>query len=157
MAQLAFLVEATTDPHNIRALEERLRGAGHEIVAVGGHPGSGVDVDEVRAEDFDGVIVPRGFRRNHFRTHERFLSFLRDVYGRARPLAAVHPDCWVLVPADTPRATWPAVKRALIVEPGRRKFADAFGTRPLKSGAPADVEGLVSALLAELETAVPSP
>jgi putative intracellular protease/amidase len=150
MANLAFLIDANTDAENVRQLDERFRGAGHEIVTVGGHPGSSVDVDSAQPEDFDAGLVPGGFRRNHFRTHERFLSFLRDLYALAKPLAAVHEECWVLVPADTPRATWPAVKRALIVEPGRREFADAFGTQPLKSGPPADVDGLVNAFLAQL-------
>jgi putative intracellular protease/amidase len=150
MAQVAFVIDATTDAENVRQLEERLRDAGHEIVTVGGHPGSGVDLDEVQPEQFEGGIVPGGFRRNHFLTHERFLSFLRDLYALSKPLAAVHPDGWVLVPADAPRATWPAVKRALIVEPARREFADPFGTQPLKSGPPGDVDGLVSAFTAQL-------
>jgi putative intracellular protease/amidase len=110
-----------------------------------------VDVDAVHAEEFDGVLVPAGFRRNHFRTHERFLSLLRDLYALGKPLAALHDECWALIPGGVPRASWPAVKRALIVEPGPRRSADAFGAQPVKSGPPGDIDGLVGAFVGELD------
>lgn len=150
MSTVALLIDARTSEDSVRQVGERLRGAGHEVITVSGHAGRGVDVDAVHPEQFDGVLVPAGFRRNHFRTHERFLAFLRDLYALGKPLAAHHPECWALIPAGGGRASWPAVKRALIVEPGRRAFADSFGAQPMKVGAPNDIEGLVGAFLGEL-------
>jgi putative intracellular protease/amidase len=151
MARVAFLIDMATSGESIQQLEEQIRGAGHEVVVVRAHPGPGVDVDEVvYAAEFDGVLIPGGFNANHFRTHERFLSFLRDLYALGKPLAAVHEGCWTLVPAGTARVTWPAVKRALLVEPCRRPFADDFGVQPLISGTPRQLGVLVDAFLAQL-------
>jgi putative intracellular protease/amidase len=151
MARVAFLIDAKADAESTRQLEEQIRGAGHEVIRVRAHPGEGVDVDQVNPAEFGGALIPGGFDADHFRTHERFLSFLRDLYALGRPLAAVHEGCWTLVPGGGVRVTWPAVKRALLVEPGRRPFADSFGAQPVVSGTPRQLGVLVADFLAQLE------
>jgi hypothetical protein len=151
MARVAFLIDTKTNPDSVRELEQQIRSAGHEVIPVGAHPGEGADVDQVHPEEFDGALIPGGFDPNHFRTHERFLSFLRDLYALGKPLAAVHEGCWTLVPGGGVRVTWPAVKRALLVEPCRRASADDFGAQPVICGTPRQMGELVNAYLAQLE------
>ena len=151
MARVAFLIDLKANGEGIRQLQEQITAAGHEVILVRGHPGEGLEVDEVHPAEFEGALIPGGFDRNHFRTHERFLSFLRDLYALGKPLAAVHEGCWTLVPRGGVRVTWPAVKRALIVEPCRRAFADDFGAQPVICGTSRQTRELVDAFVAELE------
>jgi hypothetical protein len=145
MARFALLVDGETHAEGARQLEERLRAGGGDVARVGEGPGA-TDVDDVKPEDFDAALIPGGFRHHHLLTHERFLSFLRDVYAGGKTIGVVHADRWMVVPAGLMRVTWPSVKREVIVEPRGSPYADAFGVLALKSGPSSDVEGLIQAL-----------
>ena len=89
----------------------RLKEAGATVVTVGATAGetyksklgypvkAELSYDEVRAADFDGVVVPGGFAPDHIRRHEKALQFVRDLDHAGKLVAAVCHGPWVLCSA----------------------------------------------------------
>lgn len=165
MALVALLIDRTFDDDAFRLLFDRLRDAGHETVLVGPHHDLQVDgreghmhltldatVEDMNPQDVDAVILPRGFRRDHLRTHERALNFLRDVYSYGKPVGVLHDDAWLLVRAESQGrglSTWPAIKRDLVIEPNL--LEGSFEEDSVIKSNTADVGGFCDAFLAQLE------
>lgn len=163
MAKVALLIDRTFDDEPFRILFDRLREAGHEPVLIGPHEGHQVDgreghmhltldasVDDANPEELDALIVPRGFRRDHLRTHERVLNFIRDVYGHGKPVGVLHENLWLLIPAEAQGrgfATWPAIKRDLVIDPAHA--GGGFESDLIISGS-GDVAAFCDAFLAQL-------
>ena len=90
----------------------RLQEAGAEVVAVGakasetytsklGYPvKSQKSYDEVRAADFDGVVVPGGYAPDHIRRHPAAIRFVKDLNAQGKLVAAICHAPWVLCSAD---------------------------------------------------------
>jgi protease I len=90
----------------------RLQEAGAEVVAVGAKAGetytsklgypvkSQKSYDEVRAADFDGVVVPGGYAPDHIRRHPAAIRFVKDLNAQGRLVAAICHAPWVLCSAD---------------------------------------------------------
>lgn len=141
MAKVGFLLDRTFDDHAFQHAHERIRQAGHEVILLGptagevlhgahGHVHATIDqsVSDFTVNDLDAVLLPAGFPRNHLRTHERILNFLRDVYAQGKPVAVMRARGFVMTRAHPGirHASWPAVKRDLIVQ---------------RSGPPGEFEG----------------
>src|SRR5580765_3554892 len=89
----------------------RLQEAGAEVVAVGAKAGetytsklgypvkSQKSYDEVRAADFDGVIVPGGYAPDHMRRHAAALKLVKDLDAQGKLIAAICHAPWVLCSA----------------------------------------------------------
>jgi protease I len=90
----------------------RLQEAGAEVVAVGANAGetytsklgypvkSQKSYDEVRAADFDGVVVPGGYAPDHIRRHPAAIRFVKDLNAQGKLVAAICHAPWVLCSAD---------------------------------------------------------
>jgi len=90
----------------------RLQEAGAEVVAVGAKAGetytsklgypvkSQKSYDEVRAADFDGVVVPGGYAPDHIRRHPAAIKFVKDLDAQGKLVAAICHAPWVLCSAD---------------------------------------------------------
>ncbi|MBX5482416.1 MAG: DJ-1/PfpI family protein [Myxococcaceae bacterium] len=128
---VAFILDRTFDDRQLNTALDCLRRAGHEVVTVGAQRGLELegrhgmrlmverDVDESDPNAFDAAVVPGGIPVNHLRTHERLLNFLRDVYAVGKPVGVMRDVGFVLTRAETDVGrilTWPAVKRALLVD-----------------------------------------
>jgi protease I len=86
----------------------RFQEAGAKVVTVGAIAGQtytsklGYPVkcdksyDEVRASDFDGVIIPGGYAPDHIRRHPRAIEFVKEIDGDAKLVAAICHGPWVL-------------------------------------------------------------
>ena len=104
----------------------RLQEAGAEVKVIGSGVKDSYDSKEhypmpvdaaaadVRAEDFDAVIVPGGFAPDNMRLHPAMVDLVREVYQAGKLTAAICHGGWMLVSAG-------AVK-------GRK----ATGYRPIK-------------------------
>jgi protease I len=89
----------------------RLREAGATVVTVGAAAGQtytsklGYPVkadrsyEEVRAAEFDGVVVPGGFAPDHIRRHAAALQFVRDLDTEGKLVASICHGPWVLCSA----------------------------------------------------------
>ena len=90
----------------------RLQEAGAEVIAVGAKAGetytsklgypvkSQKSYDEVRATDFDGVVVPGGYAPDHIRRHPAAIRFVKDLNTQGKLVAAICHAPWVLCSAD---------------------------------------------------------
>jgi protease I len=89
----------------------RLQEAGAEVVTVGAKAGetytsklgypvkSQKSYDEVRAADFDGVVVPGGYAPDHIRRHHAAIQFVKDLDAQGKLVAAICHAPWVLCSA----------------------------------------------------------
>jgi protease I len=89
----------------------RLKEAGANVVTIGAEAGKtyasklGYPVkadksyDEVRANDFDGIVVPGGFAPDHIRRHPKANQLVRDIDAQGKLVAAICHAPWVLCSA----------------------------------------------------------
>jgi protease I len=110
MKTVAILVEELYQEMEVWYPAYRLREAGVKTVFVGtgkpeyksklGYPVKAeADAKEVKAADFDGLIVPGGFAPDHLRRHEAVNELVAAVDRAGKPLGAICHALWVLVSA----------------------------------------------------------
>ncbi|MBZ5591349.1 MAG: type 1 glutamine amidotransferase [Acidobacteriia bacterium] len=90
----------------------RFQEAGAEVITVGAQAGatytskvgypvkSDKSYDQVRAADFDGVVVPGGYAPDHIRRHSAANQFVHDMNQQGKLVAAICHGGWVLCSAD---------------------------------------------------------
>ena len=90
----------------------RLKEAGAEIAVVGAKAGekysskvgypivSTHSYDEVKPENFDGVVVPGGYAPDMIRRYPKALGFVRELDAQGKLVAAICHAGWVLCSAD---------------------------------------------------------
>jgi protease I len=90
----------------------RFREEGAEVVVVGsgsakvhtGKYGYPVPVDqfahEVRANQFDAVIIPGGYAPDHMRRHPAMVSLVRDAAQKGKIVGAICHGGWMLASAE---------------------------------------------------------
>jgi protease I len=72
-------------------------------------------VDEVRASDFDGLVLPGGVANPDFlRTNDQAVGFARSFFEQGKPVGVICHGPWTLVEADVLRGrkitSWPSVQ-----------------------------------------------
>lgn len=75
-------------------------------------------IEEARAEDYDGLILPGGVRNpDHLRTNRAAIDLIRDFAADGKPVAAICHGPWLLVEADLLRGktatSWPSIRTDL--------------------------------------------
>jgi protease I len=90
----------------------RFREAGANVQVVAPDKGkvykskSGVEVTsdvaaaDVRAEDFDAIIIPGGFAPDFMRRNAAILKLVKDAYNQNKVVAAICHAGWVLISAN---------------------------------------------------------
>ncbi len=89
----------------------RLREAGHESLFVGtgkekylsknGYTANeDISIDDLRAEEFSGVIIPGGYAPDLLRTNEKIINFVREMYSQNKMVASICHGGWVLASAE---------------------------------------------------------
>jgi protease I len=95
----------------------RFREAGAEVVIIGagattytskhGYPVQpDAHADEVRAADFEAVIIPGGYAPDHMRRHQAMVNLVREACQQEKVVAAICHGPWMLVSADVVRNKW---------------------------------------------------
>jgi protease I len=112
MARVAFIVDDLFEDAEFMDPLDRVQKAGHEAVVVGlsagkeitGKKGMKATVDkaasEVRADEFDALVIPGGYSPDKVRTNENLVAFTREVHAAGKPVAAICHAGWVLAEAD---------------------------------------------------------
>ena len=89
----------------------RLQEAGASCILVGaeagktytsklGYPATAqLSYDDVKANDFDGVIVPGGYAPDHIRRHVRANQFVKEMNAQGKLVASICHGPWVLCSA----------------------------------------------------------
>lgn len=106
--KVAVLVEKLYEDLELWYPVLRLREGGAEVTIVGpkagesypskhGYPAkSDRAAADVRAADFDGVVIPGGYSPDHMRRHEAMIQFVRDAAAGGKVLAAICHGPWML-------------------------------------------------------------
>jgi protease I len=92
----------------------RFREAGAEVTLVGsgkdtytskhGYPvAAETRAEDVRAADFDAVIIPGGYAPDHMRRHPAMVTLVREAYQQEKVVAAICHAAWMLVSAGIVR------------------------------------------------------
>ena len=116
-------------------------------------------VDQVRAEDFDALILPGGVRNpDHLRTNKAAVDLVRAFAEQGRPVAAICHGPWLLVEADVLRGrtatSWPSIRTDLR-NAGANVIDEAAVTdgNLVTSRKPDDVPAFTEALIKLVEAA----
>lgn len=132
--KIAFLATNGVEQVELTQPWERIQSAGAEVTLVsldtgkiqGVHhdqPGDEFDVDavvdDVSAENFDGLVLPGGvFNPDALRMNAAAVDFVRDFFKQSKPVAAICHGPWLLVEADVVEGrevtSWPSVRTDLI-------------------------------------------
>jgi len=72
-------------------------------------------VNEVSAEDYDGLVLPGGVMNpDSLRMNDEAVDFVRDFFKQGKPIAAICHGPWLLVEADICEGrtltSWPSLK-----------------------------------------------
>jgi protease I len=106
--RVAVLIEQQYQEMEVWYPVYRLREVGCQVTLVGpeagtsypsklGYPAKSDKVaKDVKAADFDAVVLPGGFAPDFIRRHEAMLKFVRDLAEQGKVLAAICHGPWVL-------------------------------------------------------------
>jgi protease I len=109
--RVAILVEDNYEDVELWYPYYRLQEAGAQVTIVGtgraasfkgkhGIPANAdVSVEQIRAADFDGVVIPGGWSPDLMRRKPEMVQFVRDLGIAGKPVAAICHAGWMLVSA----------------------------------------------------------
>lgn len=109
--KVAVLAENTYEDLELWYPVYRLKEEGVKVTIVGageaeykskhGYPVKvDAQIDDVKASQFDGVIVPGGYAPDKLRQNEKVISFVKDLNNSKKLVAAICHAGWVLASAD---------------------------------------------------------
>lgn len=70
-------------------------------------------VDQVNADDFDGLVIPGGFAPDQLRRFEKVLQITREIYQAGKPVAFICHAGWVPISAKILRGKRATSVRAI--------------------------------------------
>ena len=125
-AKVACVLASDFEDSEFKVPYDRLREAGHNVTIVGKKAGeqltgkqgkeeAKVDEtpDQVRAEDFDLLLIPGGYSPDKLRTDRAVVAFVRAFGDQGKPIAAICHAPSLLIEADLVRGktltSWPSV------------------------------------------------
>jgi protease I len=131
MARIAIIADDMFEDSELRQPYDRLREAGHEVVLVGLEAGKQITgkrgqerltvergAQDVRAEDFDALVIPGGYSPDKLRTSRPMVAFTRAFFDQDKLVAAVCHAPWMLIEADVAEdrtvTSWPSIRTDLI-------------------------------------------
>jgi protease I len=110
MKKVAILIEDYFNEFELIYPYYRLKEEGFESVLVGPqlktyHSKAGLEIkgelsiEDVKPEEFDGVIIPGGYAPDLLRRNEKILSFVRKMFESNKLVGAICHAGWVLISA----------------------------------------------------------
>ena len=118
------------------------------------------NVDQVRAADFDGLVIPGGFAPDQLRRVPKVLELTREIYQAGKPVAFICHAGWVPISAKILKGKRATSVRAIKddMENAGVKWEDAavvVDGNLISSRTPADLPQFCKALIAALEGGPP--
>lgn len=60
-------------------------------------------IDKIKADEFDGVVIPGGFAPDILRRYPKVVDFIKELFNKGKVVAAICHGGWLLVSADIVR------------------------------------------------------
>ena len=111
--RIACVLDSGFEDSEFKTPYDGLRTAGHEVVVIGLKSGteltgksgdvtttSDASFDDVRADDFDALLIPGGYSPDHLRADERAVRFTNELARADKPIFAVCHGPQLLSTAD---------------------------------------------------------
>lgn len=130
MAHVAFLLAEDFEDTEFKASYDRILHAGHEVTVVGTEKGKELRgkkgketfvteeaASEVRAADYDAVVIPGGYSPDHLRMDPAVCAFTTEAVASGMPVAAICHGPSLLI--ETARlngrnvTSWPSIRTDL--------------------------------------------
>ena len=113
-------------------------------------------VDQISAEDFDGLVIPGGYAPDIMRRSQKLLQLTRDIYQAGKPVAFICHAGWVPISAGIVRGKRGTSVGAIkddLVNAGMlwEDSAVVVDGNLISSRTPADLPKFMKALIAALE------
>ena len=172
MARIAFIVASDFEDSEFRVPYDEVKKAGHEAVIVGvetGKPLKGKKgqetltaekrVQDIRAADFDALVIPGGYSPDHLRMDIHMVGFVRDFFKADKPIAAICHAPWMFVEADIADGrtvtSFPSIKTDLINAGARWVDREVVEDGHLiTSRKPDDLQAFCAALLRQVSQGI---
>lgn len=137
--RIAILVENLYEDLELWYPALRFRADGAEVIMVGtgdetytskhGYPvQADTRAEDVRAVDFDAVIIPGGYAPDHMRRQPAMIDLVRNAFDQGKIVAAVCHAGWMLASADIVRGKrvtcFASIKDDMINAGGRYEDAE---------------------------------
>lgn len=172
MARIAFIVANDFEDSEFRVPYDKVRQAGHEAVIIGVEAGKQLKgkkgketltaekaVKDLKAGDFDALVIPGGYSPDHLRMDIGMVGFVRDFFKADKPIAAICHAGWMLVESDIADGrtvtSWPSIKTDLINAGARWVDREVVEDGNLiTSRNPGDLEVFSAALLRQVREGI---
>ncbi len=110
MKKVAVLIEDYFNEFEVIYPYYRLKEAGFDSILVAPekksyHSKAGlviaskISIDEVKSEEFYGVVIPGGYAPDRLRRNEKILKFVKTMFDQEKLVAAICHAGWVLISA----------------------------------------------------------
>lgn len=112
MKKVAFLLANEFEDSEMQKPYEAIKAAGHGTVIVALKKGqqltgknkkatyiSDASIDEVKADQFDAVVIPGGSSPENLRNHEQIKQFVKDMDSQGKPISAICHGPQILISA----------------------------------------------------------
>ncbi len=116
MAKVAVIMTDLFEDSEFTSPKQAIVDAGHELDVIGPEKGAiavgkqgeaeveiDYSIDEVKAEDYDALLIPGGYSPDKLRGDERFLDFIRHFSKERKPLFSICHAPQLLASADVLR------------------------------------------------------
>ena len=160
---IAVLVENLYEDLELWYPVYRFREEGAKVTIVGpridtfhskhGYPArADAAADQVRAEEFDAVIVPGGYAPDHMRRNPAMVQLVRDAHGQGAVIGAICHAGWMLASAGIVRdrrlTCVPAIKDDLVNAGARYEDREVIRDQNLvTSRTPSDLPAFARTLI----------
>jgi protease I len=131
MARVAMIADDLFEDAELRQPYDRLREAGHEVALVGLQAGKRITgkhgrerltvdraVQDVRADDFDALVIPGGHSPDGLRTSPPAVALVRAFFDQGKLVAAICHAPVLLVEAGVTAGrtltSWPSIRTDLL-------------------------------------------